>query len=79
MTNGNPLRDALIHVELGGYTLSIACRVLGLTLADHHASQAKVPSQRDHERDALRARIRSVFEAQHGRYGAPRIYRVLCA
>ena len=49
-----------------------------MTQAGYHAWQAKVPSPRDHERDALRASIRSVFEAQRGRYGAPRIYRVLC-
>ena len=69
------MKYAFIHAELGGYPLSIVCRVLGVTQAGYHASQAKVPSPRDHERDALRASIRSVFEAQRGRYGAPRILR----
>ena len=71
------MKYAFIHAELGGYPLSIVCRVLGVTQAGYHARQAKVPSPRDHERDALRACIRSVFEAQRGRYGAPRLYQVL--
>ena len=73
------MKYAFIHAELGGYPLSIVCRVLGVTQTGYHAWQAKVPSPRENERDALRARIRSVFEAHRGRYGAPRIYRVLCA
>jgi len=73
------VKHAFIHVKLGGYPLSIVCRVFGVTQAGYHASQANVPSPRENKRDALRASIRSVFEAERGRYGAPRIFRVLCA
>ena len=68
-----------LRAELGDYPLSIVCRVLGVTQAGYHAWHGKMPSRRDNERDDLRANIRSVFDAQRGRYGAPRVYRVLRA
>ena len=71
------MKYAFIHAELGGYPLSIVCRVLSVTQAGYHAWQAKAPSPRENERDTLRANIQAVFEAHRGRYGAPRLYRVL--
>ena len=73
------MKYAFIHAELGSYPLSIVCRVLGVTQAGYHAWQGKVPSPRETARDSLRATIQTVFAAHRGRYGAPRLYRVLRA
>ena len=71
------MKYAFIRAELGGYPLSIVCRLLGLTQAGYHAWVGKARSRRDTEREALRTHIHAVFDAQRGRYGAPRVYRVL--
>ena len=73
------MKYAFIHAQLGGYPLSIVCRVLGVTQAGYHAWQGKAPSPRETARDSLRTTIQTVFEAHRGRYGAPRLYRVLRA
>ena len=64
--------------ELAAYPLSVVCWVLSVTQAGFHAWRGRPPSRRKLERDRLRAEIRKVFDDQRGRYGAPRIYRVLC-
>ena len=66
-------------VELMAYPLSVVCRVLGVTQSGFHAWRNREPSTRDIERDRLRADIRTVFDAHRGRYGAPRLARVLRA
>ena len=73
------VKYAFIRAELGGYPLSIVCRLLGLSQAGYHAWVGKARSRRDTEREALRTHIQAVFDAQRGRYGAPRIERVLRA
>jgi len=65
--------------ELMVYPLSVVCGVLGVTQSGFHAWRRRGPSTREQERNRLRAEIRKVFDAHRGRYGAPRIYRVLCA
>ena len=64
-------------VELMAYPLSVVCRVLDVTQSGFYAWRARMPSPRDHARDRLRSDIHKVFEAHRGRYGAPRLYRVL--
>ena len=66
-------------VELMAYPLSVVCRVLNVTQSGFHAWRIREPSTRDLERDRLRADIRTVFDAHRGRYGAPRLTRVLRA
>ena len=73
------MKYAFIRAELTAYPLSVVCRVLGVTQSGYHAWDGRPPSMRERERDHLRRGIRSVFEAHRGRYGAPRIYRTLCA
>ena len=73
------MKYAFIRAELGDYPLSIICRVQGVTQAGYTFWHGKVPSRRDHARADLRTYIQAVFDAQRGRYGAPRVYRVLCA
>ena len=65
--------------ELMAYPLSVVCWVLGVTQSGFHAWRGRAPSRRAQERECLRVTIRKVFDDQGGRYGAPRIYRVLCA
>jgi putative transposase len=64
--------------QLMSYPLSVVCRVLGVTQSGFHAWKGRAPSRRSREGDDLRTRIRAVFDAHRGRYGAPRVYRVLC-
>ena len=60
------------------YPLSVVCWVLSVTQSGFHAWRGRPPSRRELERKALRVAIRKVFDDHRGRYGAPRIYRVLC-
>ena len=73
------MKYAFMLVELMAYPLSVVCRVLNVTQSGFHAWRNREPSTRDIERDRLRADIRTVFDAHRGRYGAPRLTRVLRA
>ena len=64
-------------VELMAYPLSVVCRVLNVTQSGFHAWRIREPSSRERERDRLRVDIRKVFDVHRGRYGAPRLTRVL--
>jgi len=72
------VKYAFIVAELMTYPLSVVCRVLSVTQSGFHAWRGRPPSRREQERDRLRVAIRKVFDDHRGRYGAPRIYRVLC-
>ena len=72
------MKYAFILAELMAYPLSVVCRVLGVTQSGFHAWRGRAPSPRARQRDRLRTEIRTVLDGYGGRYGAPRIYRVLC-
>ena len=72
------MKYAFIVVELMAYPLSVVCWVLSVTQSGFHAWRDRAPSRRELERNRLSAEIRKVFAAHRGRYGAPRIYRVMC-
>ena len=72
------MKYAFILPELMAYPLSVVCWVLGVTQSGFHAWRGRAPSQRAQVRDSLSGIIRKVFDAHRGRYGAPRIYRVMC-
>ena len=72
------MKYAFILAELMIYPLSVVCWVLNVTQSGFHAWRGRAPSKRAQERDRLSGEIRKVFDAHRGRYGAPRIYRVLC-
>lgn len=72
------MKYAFIQSELMGYPLSVVCWVLNVTQSGFHAWRGRVPCKRAQERDRLSGIIRKVFDAHRGRYGAPRIYRVMC-
>jgi putative transposase len=72
------VKYAFILSELMIYPLSVVCRVLNVTQSGFHAWRGRAPCRRAQERDSLSGIIRRVFDAHRGRYGAPRIYRVMC-
>ena len=59
------------------YPLPVVCRVPDVTQSGFYAWRARAPSARDHERDRLRTDLCKVFDIHSGRYGAPRLYRVV--
>jgi putative transposase len=72
------VKYAFILDELMSFPLSVVCWVLSVTQSGFHAWRGRVPSRREQERNYLCGIIRKVFDAHRGRYGAPRIYRVMC-
>ena len=72
------MKYTFILAEHMAYPLPMVCWVPGVTPSGFHAGCRRGPSTREQERTRLSAAIRKVFEAHRGRYGAPRIYRVLC-
>ena len=72
------VKYTFIHADLLMYPLSVVCYVLGVTQSGFHAWRGRGPSMRAQERTRLSANIRRVFDDHRFRYGAPRIYRVLC-
>ena len=73
------MKYAFILAELMIYPLSVVCPMLGITQSGFHAWRGRAPSARERERECLRTDLRRVFEVYRGRYGAPRLYRVLRA
>ena len=72
------MKYAFILAELMAYPLSVICWALNVTQSGFHAWRKRPPSKRAQARDSLSTAIRRVYDAHRGRYGAPRIYRVLC-
>ena len=72
------MKYAFILDELMAYPLVVVCGVLEVTASGFYAWRGRGPSKREGERDRLSTAIRKVFDAHRSRYGAPRIYRVMC-
>ena len=77
MNEGIP-RDTFILDERWMYPVSIVCPVLGVTPSGFHFWRRREPSMREPERERLSVDIRKVFDANRGRYGAPRLYKEMC-
>ena len=71
------MKYTFILAELMMYPLSVVCRLLGVTQSGFHFWRKREPSKREQERKQLRADIQKFFDANGGRYGAPRIYKVM--
>lgn len=73
------MKYAFIAIELFLFPLSVLCRVMGVTQSGFHAWVKRVPSKTEQERERLSIDIRQIFDAHKGRYGAPRIFKTMCA
>ena len=71
------MKYTFILAQLMTYPLSVVCRLLGVTQSGFHFWRRREPSRREQERKQLRADIRTVFDGNGGRYGAPRIHKVM--
>ena len=56
----------------------MVCPVLGVTQSGFHFWRRRKPSMREQERERLSVDIGKAFDANHGHYGAPRLYKVMC-
>ena len=72
------MKYTFILAQLMMYPLSVVCPLLGVTQSGFHFWRRREPSMREQERERLSVDIRKVFDANRGRYGAPRIYKVMC-
>ena len=71
------MRYACIRRHEGEYTIVLMCRVLEVGRAGYYAWRRRGPSARAQADTRLRAAIRAIHAASHGRYGRPRIHRAL--
>ena len=55
------------------------CRVLGVSRSGYYAWEARKPSERAREDEAIGAEIRAVHAKSRGRYGSPRVHAALRA
>jgi putative transposase len=69
------MRFRLIVEEKSRHPVSRICRVLGVTPAGYYAWKKRAPSAHALRDDELKKRIVTYFEASHGNYGVPRIYK----
>ena len=66
-----------IAVKKAEHSISIMCRVLGVSRSGFHAWQARKPSARAVEDQRLTVRIAEIHERFRGVYGSPRIHAEL--
>jgi putative transposase len=62
-----------MRANQAAHPASVMCHCLGVSESGFHAWRRRPPSQRDHDDDALIARIKAIHELSRGTYGAPRI------
>jgi putative transposase len=72
------VKYTFILAELMMYPMSVVCPMLGVTQSGFHFWMRREPSMREQERERLSVEIRGVFDANRGRYGAPRIHKAMC-
>ena len=73
-----PVKYTFILAELMMYPMPVVCPMLGVTQSGFHFWRRREPSMREQERERLSVEIRGVFDANRGRYGAPRIHKAMC-
>jgi putative transposase len=59
------------------FSVSLMCRVLGVSRSGYYAWRTRRPSARSQADDDLQKRIRTIHEGSHGTYGRPRIHACL--
>jgi len=73
------VKYACIQRYVGEFAVVLMCRVLGVSRAGYYAWHQRRPSARAQADTQLRVAIRAAYHASRGRYGSPRIHRVLRA
>ena len=73
------MRFQWIKDHRGQFPVKAMCRTLGVSRSGFHAWMKTPSRKRRMLRDALAVHVRAVFEKSRGRYGSPRIARVLRA
>lgn len=67
------MRYVFISAHAVEFSISLQCRVLGVTSGGYYAWKKRPNSRRLVEDDRFSPMIRSIFEQHHGNYGVPRI------
>ena len=73
------MRFAFMAAHARIYHVTTMCRVLEVSRAGYYAWRARPLCQRGQDDAVLRARIRQIYAAVHGRYGSPRVRHELRA
>jgi putative transposase len=68
---------AFVAAEKANHSISLLCRVLGVSRSGFHAWQARKPSLRAREDERLLERIKAIHAANRGVYGSPRVHAEL--
>ena len=68
-----------IHAEKARYPVRALCRALDLTPSGYYAWAQRPPAARTLRDQQLRAHLRGAYTEHRGRYGSPRLHRVLRA
>ena len=71
------MRFEFIDAERARHSVKRLCSVLNVSRAGYYAWKRRGPSMRRRRDDALRVRVRAVFDGSRCRYGSPRVYREL--
>ena len=71
------MKYAFIHENAALFTLTIMCRVLGVSRSGYAGWLTRKPSPQAQERQAMDNKIRAAFERKRGREGSPRLTRAL--
>jgi transposase InsO family protein len=73
------MRFAFVQTHARIYHVTTMCRVLEVSRAGYYAWRARPLCRRVQDDTRLRARIRQIYAAVHGRYGSPRVRHELHA
>ena len=71
------MKYACIRRHVGAFTVTLMCRVLGVSRAGYYAWCARTPSARAKRRTRLTVQIRAVHKKSKQRYGSPRVFKAL--
>jgi putative transposase len=70
---------AVITAHRDEHAVRLMCAALGVSPSGYYAAVRRGPSPRLGREQRLRVEVQAAYAASHGRYGAPRVHRVLRA
>ena len=71
------MKDALITELSVDYPVRLICRVLRVCVSSYYRRQKLTISAREKQNTEITEKISAIFTEHRGRYGSPRVYRVL--